>query len=189
MSPAMASRHGSRSCAHSTAAAEATQARESGRLLLLQLPDTPPRGQKQSPNSAAVPLDRRPDHRLDARLDLDRNPATRPPSIQLSWGGTFLSVDDPPAASVRDSFVSIVDDPFFQRYHAVADALGVGQPAVPQPPPQPDRDVAAEPRDEPSPLSAVWPPPRRESLSTTSSTPWVGPPAAAPSPREMPVAR
>ncbi|EAQ86607.1 hypothetical protein CHGG_07860 [Chaetomium globosum CBS 148.51] len=101
-------------------------------------------------------------------------PSFAPPSGQLASvigsEGTFLLVDDPPAAGTRDSFASIVDDPFFVRYH------------TPEPDPDPDLHSATHPHPGPpnAPTSAghrdeerqPWIPPRKESLSHTNPTPW-----------------
>ena len=81
------------------------------------------------------------------------------PSVPGSEG-TFLLVDDPPAAGIRDSFASIVDDPFFLRFDA-PDATSALSSLT----------TSADHRhDERQP----WIPPRKESLNDTSPTPWVG---------------
>ncbi|KAK4038119.1 ras guanine nucleotide exchange factor domain-containing protein [Parachaetomium inaequale] len=93
-------------------------------------------------------------------------PSGQPPSVAGSEG-TFLLVDDPPAAGSRDSFASIVDDPFFVRYHT--------PDLDPAPHPAPDRGPPSAPttsaghRDE---ERQPWIPPRKESLSHTNPTPW-----------------
>lgn len=106
-------------------------------------------------------------------------PSGQPPSAPGSEG-TFLLVDDPPAPGIRDSFASIVDDPFFLRYH------------TPDPEPDPDPTdpdpTSSELNPGPGPRSALstsaghrtdneerqpWIPPRKESLSDTNPTPWV----------------
>ena len=88
-----------------------------------------------------------------------------PPAGQLSSvpssEGTFLLIDDLPAAGIRDSFASIVDDPFFLRFHA-PDAPS----ALPN---QAANHVADQCDDE----RQSWIPPRKESLSDTNPTPWV----------------
>ncbi|KAK0706454.1 ras guanine nucleotide exchange factor domain-containing protein [Lasiosphaeria miniovina] len=95
--------------------------------------------------------------------------AARPTSLSLvTAGGTFLLVDDPipplptkvPAATAaatsnfRDSFLSILDDPFFLTFH-IPDQPGSLQTAL-------RRDDERQP----------WPPPRKESLSEKNPTPW-----------------
>ncbi|KAK3683800.1 ras guanine nucleotide exchange factor domain-containing protein [Podospora appendiculata] len=89
-------------------------------------------------------------------------PASAPPapSVVVSEG-TFLLVDDPPAANARDSFSSIVDDPFFLRY----DFLTV----APAPAPALSSSTGGPPRHDPQQL---WLPPRKESLSDKNPTPW-----------------
>ncbi|KAK3320867.1 ras guanine nucleotide exchange factor domain-containing protein [Cercophora scortea] len=79
--------------------------------------------------------------------------APPPPSAVVSEG-TFLLVDDPPAANVRDSFSSIVDDPFFLRYDIVT--------VAPAPAHAPSSSTAGPPRHDPQQL---WLPPRKESLT------------------------
>ena len=83
---------------------------------------------------------------------------------------TFFDTDEQPttaaaptAATARDSFISIVDDPFFLRYHDAVDFHGT-PPVL--------TSVRVEGRDEPS-SSQAWPPPRRESLTVSTEVPWV----------------
>ncbi|KAH6850880.1 ras guanine nucleotide exchange factor domain-containing protein [Chaetomium sp. MPI-CAGE-AT-0009] len=94
------------------------------------------------------------------------------PSV-IGSEGTFLLVDDPPAAGTRDSFASIVDDPFFVRYHT-PDPYSDPEPhpathshSHPGPPDAPT--TSAGHRDE---ERQPWIPPRKESLSHTNPTPW-----------------
>ncbi|KAL2195785.1 ras guanine nucleotide exchange factor domain-containing protein [Corynascus similis CBS 632.67] len=106
-------------------------------------------------------------------------PDLAPPSGQVSSvvgsEGTFLLVDDPPVAGTRDSFASIVDDPFFLRYHDPdlgPDTVTTPEP-LPQPTPQPalsnaPTTSAGHRNEERQP----WIPPRKESLSHTNPTPW-----------------
>lgn len=123
-------------------------------------------------------------------------PSFAPPSGQLpsviGSEGTFLLVDDPPAAGTRDSFASIVDDPFFVRYHT----------PDPYHDPDPEPHPATHPHPDPPNATAnalttsaghrdeerqPWIPPRKESLSHTNPTPWVRTLiffALSPSPRE-----
>ncbi|GAB1313231.1 Ras guanine nucleotide exchange factor A [Madurella fahalii] len=92
-------------------------------------------------------------------------PPGQPPSVPGCSEGTFLLVDDPPAASVRDSFASIIDDPFFLRFET-PDA-----PSVLTPTPTPTTATATDAgyrHDEHQP----WIPPRKESLSDVNPTPW-----------------
>ncbi|KAK4142957.1 ras guanine nucleotide exchange factor domain-containing protein [Dichotomopilus funicola] len=107
-------------------------------------------------------------------------------------GGTFLLVDDLPTAESRDSFASIVEDPFFFRYHTPgldpepepcrAPASASAPTAAPEPalrsalPSAPS--TSAGHRDE---ERQPWIPPRKESLSHSNPTPWH---ASAPSDME-----
>jgi hypothetical protein len=97
-------------------------------------------------------------------------PSGQPPSVPGSEG-TFLFVDDPPAApGIRDSFASIVDDPFFVRYDNTPEPeSGPGPPSALPPP------TSAGHRNEER--QQPWIPPRKESLSETSLTPWVRTPS------------
>jgi hypothetical protein len=102
-------------------------------------------------------------------------PSGQPPSAPGSEG-TFLFVDDPPAApGIRDSFASIVDDPFFVRYHTPEPEPGPGPPTALPPPPPPPPSTSAGHRNEER--QQPWIPPRKESLSETSLTPWVRTPS------------
>jgi hypothetical protein len=99
-------------------------------------------------------------------------PSGQPPSAPGSEG-TFLFVDDPPAApGIRDSFASIVDDPFFVRYDTPEPEPGPGPPSALPPPPPTSAGHRNEERQQP------WIPPRKESLSETSLTPWVRTPVS-----------
>ncbi|KAL2019110.1 hypothetical protein VTK56DRAFT_10061 [Thermocarpiscus australiensis] len=87
-------------------------------------------------------------------------PAAAPQPGQLTTSapgseGTFLLVDDPPAAGTRDSLASIVDDPFFLRFH---------DPSAPS-----ALTTSTDHRNDERP---PWIPPRKESLSDTNPTPW-----------------
>jgi hypothetical protein len=75
--------------------------------------------------------------------------------------GTFFLADEPPAAAARDSFASIIDDPFFLRFET---------PVLSAPSTAPATTSAGHRHDERQP----WIPPRKESLSDTNPTPWVG---------------
>jgi hypothetical protein len=107
-------------------------------------------------------------------------PSVAPPSGHRASApgteGTFLLVDDLPAPGTRDSFASIIDDPFFLRYH------------------NPDSDHQAAPEPDPGAPSASttgaghhaderthqpWIPPRKESLSDLNPTPWVSSPVSS----------
>ncbi|KAJ4306944.1 hypothetical protein N0V88_000317 [Collariella sp. IMI 366227] len=117
----------------------------------------------------------------DAATSTSGEPSFPPPSGHLSsapipiYEGSFLLVDDPPAAGSRDSFASIVDDPFFLRFQPGLNKL----------------DLDADPDPEPSAPSALlttnttttaahrhderqqpWIPPRKESLSITQPVHW-----------------
>ncbi|KAM7208618.1 ras guanine nucleotide exchange factor A [Naviculisporaceae sp. PSN 640] len=81
-------------------------------------------------------------------------PPARTPSVIVSEG-TFLLFDDAPIGNNRDSFSSIVDDPFFARF----DAPRAPSPLVNSNPP----------RHDPKPTLF---PPRKESLSDQNPTPW-----------------
>lgn len=133
--------------------------------ILLHLPDGPPRRSPNRANHSAAAA---------AAAQLTTALPTHHSSQPIRGGGTFLVSDDAPAparaANVRDSIISIVDDPFFQRYHSPA-LDGAHQ--IPETEPEP-------PRDEPT---TAWPPPRRESLTVTSSIPWV----QSPQPSGFPV--
>ncbi|KAL1837651.1 hypothetical protein VTJ49DRAFT_3550 [Mycothermus thermophilus] len=115
-------------------------------------------------------------------------------SASSGSGTSFLLVDDPPAPApapapasdpdpahapgIRDSFASIVNDPFFLRFHDAEHAPPVSQ-ALSAPAPGPPSDLPALPslptasaahrNDERNP---PWIPPRKESLSDTKTTPW-----------------
>ncbi|KAK4212864.1 hypothetical protein QBC37DRAFT_287160 [Rhypophila decipiens] len=78
----------------------------------------------------------------------------RTPSVIVSEG-TFLIFDDASIGNGRDSFSSIIDDPFFARFDA---------PRTPSP-----LASSAPPRNEPKLLLF---PPRKESLSDQNPTPW-----------------
>lgn len=82
-------------------------------------------------------------------------PPARTPSVIVSEG-TFLFFDDAPIGNNRDSFSSIVDDPFFARFDA---------PRAPSP-----LADSNPPRHDPQPTPF---PPRKESLSDQNPTPWV----------------
>ncbi|KAK4115785.1 ras GEF [Canariomyces notabilis] len=73
--------------------------------------------------------------------------------------GTFFLADEPPAAAARDSFASIIDDPFFLRFET---------PVLAAPSAAPATTSAGHRHDERQP----WIPPRKESLSDTNPTPW-----------------
>jgi hypothetical protein len=117
-------------------------------------------------------------------------PAVRHPhSAPGPEGTSFLLVDDPPAAGAdsdsdsdpapargfRDSIASIVNDPFFLRFHDID-----REPPPSHPPSAPPSVLPALPaatttaahrHDERNP---PWIPPRKESLSNRNpTTPWV----------------
>ena len=92
------------------------------------------------------------------------NPSLFTSSAALSPSrGTFLDIDDDPAASTfQDSPVSTVDDPFFASYTAA--------PTEPLLPPNPSPGIPGH-RNAPR---QPWPPPRKESLTNLNlTTPWV----------------
>ncbi len=115
-------------------------------------------------------------------------PSVVPPSghrpSAFASEGTFLLLDDLPAPGTRDSFASILDDPFFLRYHD-HDRDSEPDPGS-EPEPQPAA-AAAAPDLDPGATGAQttgarhhdherqqsWIPPRKESLSHTNPTPWV----------------
>lgn len=109
----------------------------------------------------------------DATASAGETAVPQPPGLFSSVPGcsegTFLLVDDPPAAGVRDSFASIVDDPFFLRFET-PDAPSV---LTPTPTPTPTTATGAGYRDD---EQQPWIPPRKESLSDINPTPWVGNP-------------
>jgi hypothetical protein len=106
----------------------------------------------------------------------------QPPSAP-SAEGTFLLVDDPSAAGTRDSFASIVDDPFFLRYSGADPSPGLDAPATtatatiattvttPTPTTTTTTPSSGHRNEE---QQRPWIPPRKESLSVTNPTPWVG---------------
>ncbi|KHN95861.1 aimless RasGEF (aleA) [Metarhizium album ARSEF 1941] len=84
-----------------------------------------------------------------------------------STSPSALSLLDTVGASDRDSFVSIVDDPFFQRFDP-ANATYAEREAS-------DEGTSAEPHDnsDDNNKTQPWPPPRRESLTIGPSHYWV----------------
>ncbi|KAK3901131.1 ras guanine nucleotide exchange factor A [Staphylotrichum tortipilum] len=118
-----------------------------------------------------------------------------PSAPVLREGISFLLADDPPAAGNRDSFASIVDDPFFLRYHAL-DPILVPEPARDPEPATATATNLGAPTSVGTAGSAAavaasesaahhnhnnhhrhdwaqpWIPPRKESLSDTNPTPW-----------------
>ncbi|KAL2130762.1 hypothetical protein VTI74DRAFT_5980 [Chaetomium olivicolor] len=137
-------------------------------------PATPPRAAAGA-GGAASQVSASAAETLDATTTGTREPSFAPPSGHLpsvpGSEGTFLLVDDPPAAAgIRDSFASIVDDPFFLRF----------QPPEPEPEHEPEIPAPSAPATT-STASAghrnedrqqPWIPPRKESLSITNPTPW-----------------
>ncbi|KAF5134854.1 hypothetical protein E5D57_005491 [Metarhizium anisopliae] len=92
----------------------------------------------------------------------------------ISSSASALSPVETAGAGDRDSFVSIVDDPFFQRFdpantaHAEREAFDEGTPA------EPHNDSDDNNKTQP------WPPPRRESLTIGPSQYWLSDPFEAP---------
>ncbi|KAK4122724.1 ras GEF [Parathielavia appendiculata] len=96
-------------------------------------------------------------------------PSGQPPSASAAEG-TFLLVDDvPPPAGIRDSFASIVDDPFFLRFHDPQPGRETEPATAPGPDPQRVPATSAGIGNE---QRQPWIPPRKESLSDTNPTPW-----------------
>ncbi|KJK91968.1 hypothetical protein H633G_04183 [Metarhizium anisopliae BRIP 53284] len=89
----------------------------------------------------------------------------------ISISASALSPVETAGAGDRDSFVSIVDDPFFQRFdpantaHAEREAFDEGTPD------EPHNDSDDNNKTQP------WPPPRRESLTIGPSQYWSPAPA------------
>ncbi|OAQ74310.1 aimless RasGEF [Pochonia chlamydosporia 170] len=93
-------------------------------------------------------------------------------SSSAGAGASALSpADGTTAGGDRDSFVSIVDDPFFQRFHPVITAHAEREAS--------DESTSAEPQndsdDNNNNKTQRWPPPRRESLTIGPSQYWPQP--------------
>lgn len=98
------------------------------------------------------------------------------PALSRSQG-TFLDTDDETSANVRDSLVSILDDPFLIGYTTATEE--------PQPPttattattatttPTATSTTSPGKLDNRNASRQAWPPPRKESLTNQSPTPWV----------------
>ncbi|CAK7209224.1 hypothetical protein SBRCBS47491_000371 [Sporothrix bragantina] len=115
---------------------------------------------------------------------------------------TSLPPPPPPSNNVRDSFISILDDPFFQRYHTPSTDWfgddgplpGPSTPSLPLDPaiiasaagattPRTGTDAASGADDTKLDEQgrsrndkSAWPPPRRESLTVTDQGLWPPPP-------------
>ncbi len=127
-------------------------------------------------------LPRPPTHSLaDGAAPPEAGPASplpRPVAFRdhlARWKDTSFLISDDPPPPVRDSIASIVRDPFFQPCRPPAHLNGGAAASRPEPAvhhqTQPTQQTQ-QPRHDPSP-PATWPPPRRESLTATSPTPWV----------------
>ena len=117
----------------------------------------------------------------------DQSPTSLPPPLK-------------PSNNARDSFISILDDPFFQRYHSPStDWFGDYGPlhgsSTPSLPPDPavlafaataaasfrigtgaasgDDHTSLDEKSESRDDKSAWPPPRRESLTVTDQGLWV----------------
>ncbi|KAK4202553.1 putative Rap guanine nucleotide exchange factor [Triangularia verruculosa] len=94
-------------------------------------------------------------------------PASSLPSPDFGAQGSFLLLDEPTAGGQRDSVASIVDDPFFIRYHSTAPNTTSPTTATPGTPSA--LTTSAGHRNE---ERQPWIPPRKDSLKDIGPTPW-----------------